>query len=265
MIDGEEWIVRSQSAPKLWGDEEQNLFQASEKARERGLEGLRSDMDGSKFVGELVQVAELCNSYLLRKEQGPVEPLNAVIGNLRSLLSLVGFSERTTRAGLGGIKHSAQSSQVVGNERAVIEAMVHFRSAVRQAALEDARNKTASGNMKKILQLCNETRDSTFPKMGIQLLDGKREEADDWKICLPRSEKSHATTTEHQQSLSIDLESVKLEDLFRVGQYEGVFSEFTEDGIPTLNADGSELSKRMLKKLIKKREAHRQRLEWSKG
>jgi hypothetical protein len=44
-----------------------------------------------------------------------------------------------------------------------------------------------------------------------------------------------------------------------------MFSEFTEDGIPILNADGSELSKRMLKKLIKKRAAHKQRLEWSKG
>jgi hypothetical protein len=222
-------------------------------------------MDGSKFVDELVQVAELGNSYLSRKEQGPVEPLKAVIGNMRSLLSLVGFSERTTRAGLGGIEHSAQSSQVIGGERAVIEAMVHFRSVVRQAALEDVRNNTSSGNMKKILQLCDETRDSIFPKMGIQLLDGKREEADDWKICLPKFEESHTTTTEHQRSSSIDLESVKLEDLFRVGQYKGMFSEFTEDGIPTLNADGSELSKRMLKKLIKKREDHRKRLERSKG
>jgi hypothetical protein len=58
---------------------------------------------------------------------------------------------------------------------------------------------------------------------------------------------------------------VKLEDLFRVGQYKGMFSEFTEDGIPTLNADGSELSKRMLKKLIKKRDDHMKRLERLKG
>ena len=264
LIDGEEWTVRSVSAPKLWSDEEHNLFLASENARECGLAALRNDMDGKRFVDELVQLAELGNSYLLQTKQGPVEPMKAVIGNLRSLLSLVGFSERTTRAGLREICHSVQSSQVVGGERSLIEAVVQFRSAVRQSALDGAKSKTAAENMKKILQLCDETRDSVLPKLGIELFDKLTDEqTDTWRISLPRSAPNSQIVAECKPASSIDLESVELVDFFRVGKYKDAFSKFAEDGIPTLYADGSEISKRTLKKLMKKRGAQRKRLERS--
>jgi cysteinyl-tRNA synthetase len=261
LIEGEEWISGSQTATKIWNDEAQELFLASENARERGIEALMNDMDGSTFVDELVQVAELGNTYLSQNDRGPIEPLKAAISNLRDLLSLVGFSEKTTRAGLGLSEQGAKSSHSLGDERAVIDAMVHFRSAVRHAALEDAKGKTASPNMKKILRLCDDARNSILPKLGIELRDSNTEEGDGWRICLPRSDESQTSDREHQKSPSMDLESTPLEDFFRVGQYEGMFSEFNEDGIPIINADGFEVSKRMLKKLLKKREAHKRRLE----
>ncbi len=44
-------------------------------------------------------------------------------------------------------------------------------------------------------------------------------------------------------------------NFFQIDRYEGLFLMFDLDGIPTHNADGSEISKRMVKKLIKKRDA----------
>jgi len=261
LVDGEEWIERSQFTVKRWYAEEHELFRASAEARERGLEALQNDLNGTKFVDELVRVAELGNKYLSEKEQGPIEPVRAVIENVRSLLSLVGFSDKTTRAGLSDHETTSIGSHIVGGERAVMDSFCQFRSSVRHAALEDSKQKAASKNMNKILELCDETRDSILPKIGIQLLDGKDEEADGWKICLPKMDGIDTKSSDGKVISSIELESIELEDLFKVGQYDGMFSKFNEDGFPILNADGTEVSKAMARKLMKKQEKHRKRLE----
>jgi cysteinyl-tRNA synthetase len=269
LIDGEEWIGRSQLAAKKWRTQEHKLFQAAQKAHQRSTQALLNDIDGSTFVAELVRVSEMGNAYLHQTPNGPVEPLKAVLGTLRRLLSHVGFSEKTTEVGLKNTSASYHTSPIVGGESALVEELVRFRSAVRQAALKDAQSKTASGNMKEILRQCDNARDTVFPTMGIELLDGKIEdEADHWRFCLPRSQdnmqkyqQEGSTTT----SSGIDFESLPLKYYFRVGQYENMFLEFTEDGIPITNADGSEVSKRLLKKLMKKRQAQRTRLEQSQN
>jgi cysteinyl-tRNA synthetase len=271
LIDGEEWIGGSQLATKKWRTQEEKLFQAAQEAYQRGAQALLNDIDGSTFVGELVRVSEMGNAYLNQTPEGPVEPMKAVLGTLRDLLSLVGFSEKTTQVGLkDSSSASLHSSPIVGGESALVEELVRFRSAVRQAALKDAQSKNAtSDNMNEILRLCDQARDSVFPTMGIELLDGKIEdEADHWRFCLPRpqddkqKEQQEGSTT---TSNVIDLQSVPLKDYFRVGQHENMFLEFTKDGIPITNADGSEVSKRLLKKLMKKRQAQRTRLEQSQS
>jgi hypothetical protein len=270
LIDGEEWMGRSQLAAKKWRTQEQKLFQAAQEANQRGTQALLNDIDGSTFVGELVRVSEMGNAYLHQTPEGPIEPMKAVLGTVRHLLSLVGFSEKTTQVGLKNNSASYHTSPIVGGESALVEELVRFRSAVRQAALKDAQSKTASDNMKEILRQCDQARDTVFPAMGIELLDGKIEdEAAHWRFCLPRSQEYKQEEQQEKQeestttSSGIDLESVSLEDYFRVGQYESMFLEFKEDGIPITNADGSEVSKRLLKKLMKKRQAHRTRLEES--
>ena len=271
LIDGEEWIGRSQLTAKKWRTQDHKLFQATQEAHQRGAQALLNDIDGSTFVEELVRISEMGNAYLNQSPEGPVEPMKAVLGTLRDLLSLVGFSKKTTEVGL---KYSSgaslHSSPIVGGESALVEELVRFRSAVRQAALKDAQSKSViSDSTQEILRLCDQARDTVFPTIGIELLDGKiDDEADNWRFCLPRSqdnaqkEQQEGSTT---TSSAIDLESVPWEEYFRVGQYENMFLEFTEDGIPITNADGSQVSKRLLKKLMKKRQAQRTRLEQSQS
>ncbi|KAG7348609.1 cysteinyl-tRNA synthetase [Nitzschia inconspicua] len=146
--------------------------------------------------------------------------------------------------------------------------------------------------MKSLLQLSDELRDKTLPTIGIQLLDSGSgggsnssknnnnnnnhpDDDDDvvvkdtWKLCPPKPLSSPAKTTTNPTGAAAAATTttttmtssgtsipIPLEELFKVGQYENVFSKFTEDGIPTHNTDGTELSKRLLKKLLKKRDAH---------
>jgi len=152
--------------------------------------------------------------------------------------------------------------------------MVKFRSVVRKAALEDARNKASTDNMKDILKICDNLRDDTLPRMGIQILDNTVNDSQDdddnsttsasssslhWKTCIPQTTKAKSPIPLSGQVTGTT--DVPLEDMFRVNQYEGMFSEYDDDGIPTRNADGSELSKRLLKKLKKKRDKYVKRCQ----
>ena len=263
LMEGETWKKKAQSAPKKWTDVEFELFQAAIEAHQECMYALMNDLDGATFVAKIVRVSESGINYISENsEGGPTEPMSAILSMLRELLSLVGFSEKTTQIGLRTESLGMQSHNVVGGEDAVIDELVRFRSTVRRAALEDAHNKVASENMKRILRACDDARDNVFPNMGIELFDARvDEQSDGWRFCLPKSPSNNEGGGKQKVSPYMDFEYVPLGDFFRVGQYEGLFAEFDNDGVPTRNADGSELSKSKLKKLLKKREAHRQRLE----
>ena len=53
------------------------------------------------------------------------------------------------------------------------------------------------------------------------------------------------------------LKTVPLEDLFKSGQYEGMYKEYDTDGLPTVDAKGEPITKSMSKKLKKDWEKHK--------
>lgn len=291
LVDGEVWIGRQDTqvvngdnakkmsdrryhdrqalsaSRKVWHSQEHDLFIKADEARRRAVQALERDLDGSTFLEEVLCIVDLGMKYMGGTNHGPVEPLMAVVRDLRSLLRLVGFTKATTEAGIRSVDAVSQESLVVGGESAIIDALAHFRRAVRTAALEEAaaESHTLSDAMKKILTLSDEMRDLILPEIGIQLIDDDLDgdiNPDSWKICLPRTKVDDNEPLQSRNvGSSIDLLTISLTDFFKVGQYEGSFSAYTADGIPTHNADGSEVSKRLLKKLLRKREAHEQRLE----
>ena len=196
------------------------------------------------------------------KDKGPVEPLLHSVREVRDLLRLVGFTETTTEAGVWKKAGTPQTGSGRVCEESLVETLVRFRSAVRGIALGDV----SSPGMKELLSLSDEMRDSVLPGIGVQLSDSQQTNDTNWAFCLPRkpSKEESQTKATNDDALAgtvVDVSSIPLSDFFRVGQYEGAFSEYTKDGTPTHNADGSEVSKRLKKKLLKKREKHRMRLE----
>lgn len=273
LMDGQLWVHRQEigieQSSKSWEGVDHKLFSDCQEARRVGMEALHCDMDGSLFIKQCLLIVDIGYKYIytLRKEEGaPIEPMITALSILRDMLSLVGFTNKTTKAGLENTMFASGASTHSGrDENKVTDLLVQFRSAVRHAALDDARAGLATDRMKQILDLCDSIRDLDLPQIGVEVLDGGAEgDGERWRICLPKP-KLHDQNSESQegqkQSPQVNLGNVALEDLFRVGQYEGLFSEYTSDGIPTHNADGSDVSKSALKKLLKKREAHMVRLQ----
>jgi cysteinyl-tRNA synthetase len=306
LLDGEEWLRKvGDGGNKKWNDEDHQFFASANEASVNSQRALLSDLDGSAYVKDMVRVAEVGNTYLLGKSSsatdGPTEPVHAALQTLRGMLSLVGFSDATCRAGLedstNGQSSSSSSSNVVGGERALLDELVRFRAAVRQAAIADLKERPSSSGTPKtkaqhqsaheIMRLCDDARDNIFPRLGVELLDGKVDHSDSssggsdqdstssgesmWKFCVPRTPGDRDTDIDRKEeakttnpvaaAVTIDLRSVPLQDLFKVAPYEGRFSEYDANGMPTLNADGSALSNRFIQKLRKKRDKHAKRLQ----
>jgi cysteinyl-tRNA synthetase len=281
LVEGEEWIRQSEEESKIvdathsqskkWSTEDFELFQTTDNARRRSLEALRvHDLDGAEFIAQICLIVETGTEYMMkqRTQPGPVEPMIDAIRDVRSLLRLVGFTRNTTEAGIISIGGNSQSI-VFGGERALIDELVNFRSIVRRAALRDVRAPipSTSSAIKEILNASDELRDSILPRMGLQLLDGdgnSGETQDRWMLYSPTTYESLENNQEESSTslriTTIDFASIPLVDFFKVGQYEEQFAAFTEEGIPTHNADGTEVSKRLSKKLMKKRKAHEERL-----
>ena len=291
MLDeGEHWIQSSTKGDggpktnKAWKQDDVELFRKANQSRNACVTALYSDLDGTMFVKELVLLAEKGIAYMrITGEENPDEPLRHVLQTIRDMLDLVGFSDVTSRAGLSHPYWIPSSSGldeegVVGGERALLDEMVQFRSAVRDLALSAVGQNNFSQQREKILRLCDEIREITLPALGVELHDGKHvtctgggsDEKDhdsslnssSWSYRIPRpktaivdKEKKTPNSSTHER-----LGAIPLQDLFRAGHYRGMFSAYSPDGFPTHNSDGTELSKSLTKKLLKKRHAHEKRL-----
>lgn len=281
LVDSEIWIHSNdkdkeiqQLSTKVLHDAEIDLYKVVDRAKRRGLAALENDLDGSTFLSELLFIVNYGTKYIKSKNIGPVEPMISCIADVRHLLRLVGFTKVTTEAGKQSDNFELCSNSNKTRIDDLAKKLVQFRSKVRRIALEDRNtkeNNEMSDGMKKILALSDELRDFDLPKVGIELIDSNNiDREDDWRLCLPNkktkidqesSEGIDDNSSESNSESILDLMSIPLTDYFRAGQYEGCFAQYLEDGLPTHNADGSEVSKRLLKKLKKKQKKHRHRLD----
>eukprot|EP00977_Amphora_coffeiformis_P011693 scaffold2829_cov147-Amphora_coffeaeformis.AAC.1 len=97
---------------------------------------------------------------------------------------------------------------------------------------------------------------------------GESKRGSAWQYCIPRQADDDEERSQNSNSYPQikplrreDLQQIRLEDFFKSTLFEGQFSEFDDDGIPTRNADGTEVSKGQRKKLMKKRDKHEARLK----
>jgi cysteinyl-tRNA synthetase len=272
LLDGQSWLDQTtrESATRVWKKEDLDLYTACHRARTAGNVALNNDLDGTEYLKTCLHIVTAGNFYLSWNRgstSSPPEPMNVALLTLREMLELVGFSERTTHVGLANGQFSSvkgiHPGGAEGAEGSIIDALVKFRSSVRRAALEDSKSGKGTANTVSILEVSDRLRDDELPTIGIEVLDGKANEVNDsWRFCIPRVNESgrlSANEDPSEVSTTVNLEDVSPNDIFRVGRYEGMFSKYNSDGIPTHHVDGSEVSKRAMKKLSKKRDAHAER------
>merc|ERR1712150_93436 len=270
LIDGEAWIMESKSnenCPARWGEEEHDLMKTTNhhnRLCHRAIMGLvslhsddkiseensgRSDIDGSIYLRSILSIAECGNKYITSNKPGqhPIEALKLVIADLREHLSLVGFSDCTVRAGANNTNSS--ESSIAGGEGAIVDEFWGFRTKLREAALAAIRNgeRTAEHELSRtVLSICDDVRDNILPSIGVEMSDSNETK---WKFCIPRQDSSPSLPTVNKKSVSPTGDG----NIFTIGNYSGMYSKYDAQGIPTHNSDGTEVSKRLRKKLIRKK------------
>jgi len=151
----------------------------------------------------------------------------------------------------------------------------------------------------EVMDVCDFMRDEISPnKLGVKIFDEKKEDNVNWRwsmsqsysnsIDVPNSVKesngtasnsppkeknskdedeiTYKDTNEFFEQLHIKFKPNRehiphVKDFFFKGKlYEGQFSKFDRNGIPLLNADGSEISEKHLEKLLKKQNQYKLKL-----
>ena len=283
LMDGEEWVRKSSHGDNQptgqWNEEDVALSDAAASCGASCRYALIGsidtkggfDVDGSTYLNTIIELVEKGTAYISSPNAGkrPVEPIRIVLETVRKQLSIVGFTDTTVRAGIA--IHGASnvsSGNVKGGEEALIEELSAFRSNVRMAAITGLKQKiedgdTTDSSLKKLLDLCDHIRDASLPSLGVEILDGNVQESNGsvgrWRYCIPRedvrTEEKDRTKTAFDDSSSQSSDSdqvLSCKEYLSAGNYEGAFLKFDENGLPTHTADGKEISKRLLKKVMKK-------------
>jgi cysteinyl-tRNA synthetase len=290
LVDGERWVRNSRNSVDCyaakWSNEDHDLvrqvstyqalceksllgmslndYETSEVSRSKAF-----DFDGATFLTESINLAEEGSKYVSKVAVGehPIYPVEHALEVLRNFLSIVGFSDDTVKA---GISHK-QRNHILGDSEALVNELVDFRRSIREASLNYLKSsKTTSGKdqgselSKTNLKICDDLRDDKLPAIGLEVFDG--DAAPTWRFVTPTTQSKLPPRTKKNGDKKTTLPHDSLLDLneanfFQIGRYEGLFTAFDSDGIPTKNMDGSDLSKRAIKKLIKKREAYFRKME----
>jgi hypothetical protein len=191
--------------------------------------------------------------------------MSTVLYTLRQMLSLVGFSDATYRAGLHShlitpenasyCSDQALSSTVDDRERKVIDLLIRLRSSVRtgvQGVWDD------QYDCHDILSDCFFAADFLRDELlylGIEVMD--YDETSKWRYCTPRSSYGFKSNS---SSSSKEIDEIPLHDFFYTGKYVNQFAEFDQEGIPTKKIDGTNVSSGLRKALLRKRARHLERL-----
>ncbi|GKY92552.1 hypothetical protein MPSEU_000225500 [Mayamaea pseudoterrestris] len=270
LVSAQECINKPGNNACKWSSIDRDLLWSAHETREQCMRALYNDMDGMTFCRELLDLVDKGATYLKQSNGGIVETIQVLDRTVRKLCAMIGFSDITCRAGLQA-RHAAPLI-VAGGERVLLDAMVNFRASVRAAAMGGLKIEKDSAHAREILELCDDARDNTFRAIGIELLDGESTTNGNnlslWRPCVPDGSGDQEVTMNNNRAPAEanvgrrqdELRNVPVEMFFKMGVYEGRFLEYDSDGFPTTNADGSEVSIRLRKKLQKKLEKHTRRL-----
>lgn len=256
LMDGELWISgATEHTPKKWTAADHELFTIAQTADSTAHQALIGnlpgsqksfDMDGSAFLGAIMNIVDAGNAHMINVKPtlSATEPVRLIINLMRKRLCLVGFTKKTTSAGLDILNGRSGHSNIVGGERALVEALIQFRTKVRRVALFDANHGNATEGTTSILSLCDDMRNVSLPLLGLELIDQKPGdyESRSWRFSFP----IHPDSDDEDED-----EELPPTDFFQIGYYKDVFLAYDTTGLPVTNADGTPVSNSLRKKLTK--------------
>ena len=255
-----------------WGDEERALSSAIDAARAGVHAAMIDNINTPAVIKSLKELVGGVNKYLGSVAADAIRPLlvESAARYVTMILACLGVAETTGGIGLGDIAGGGGEGRGSDSKEEamapVLDLVVKFRDEIRALARSGA-------DAKALMQACDRVRDVGLPELGVKLDD--REGGALWKLSTPeelrreaqreaeaKAKKEEQKRREKEEAARKAAEKEALakvppNELFKQGEYAGLYSKYDEDGLPTHDKDGEELAKAQRKKLAKTQAAQK--------
>ena len=248
-----------------WGENERALSLAIDVARAGVHAALLDNINTPATVRALKELVGATNVYLSKTSARDVRPLlvDSAARFVTTTLACLGVAEHSGGIGFGEIGADADTKTGASAEEAMapaLDALVRFRDEIRALAKTGA-------DKALIMRACDALRDEGLPAIGVKLDD--RDGGALWKLSSPeelrkelareaeaKAKKEEETRKKKEEAARKAAEKeaaarVDPREMFKLGEYAGVYAEYDEEGIPTKTKDGEEVAKAQRKKLAK--------------
>ncbi|XP_018410941.1 PREDICTED: cysteine--tRNA ligase, cytoplasmic [Nanorana parkeri] len=244
-----------------WQDQEIELNNSFYAKKASIHAALCDNIDTRTVMEEMRSLVSQCNSYIASKKATKQLPnrmlLESISTYLTSMLKVFGAIEGEEPIGfpVGG---TGQNINLESTVMPYLQILSQFREGVRQIARE---NKVLG-----VLKLCDALRDDVLPELGVRLEDHEglptvvklvdketllkeREEKKMAEEEKKRKKEEAARKKQEQEAAKLSKMKICPSELFKTETDK--YSKFDENGFPTHDTEGKELSKGQAKKLRK--------------
>ncbi|CAN6627053.1 hypothetical protein TRVA0_011S00870 [Trichomonascus vanleenenianus] len=254
--------------PRKPGAEELALYDALHKARKEVHAAFCNNLSTPAALGQIGELVQAANAYIVAKDESAMmEPLVEIGRWITKILRILGF-ETASEIGWKS-SSSVEGGSTEDIARPFVKQLSQFRDDVRTNAIDGK-------DSKEFLNLTDKLRDVLLQQFGVLLDDrGKGQpalvkflDADEKearlkeKALLEAKEKErlakkaeNARKAEEERQKKIEKAKVPPQDLFKGNP---LYTEWDDNGIPTKDKEGQEVTKSMRKKLEKEHKAQQQ-------
>ncbi|XP_007535925.2 cysteine--tRNA ligase, cytoplasmic [Erinaceus europaeus] len=248
-----------------WDEEERELNQSFYDKKSSVHEALCDNVDTRTVLEELRALVSQCNLYMAARKAERRQPNRALLESvalyLTHMLKIFGAIEGESSLGfpVGG---PGTGQNLEATVMPYLQALSEFREGVRRIAREK--------RVPEVLQLCDTLRDDVLPELGVRLEDHEglptvvklvdrdtllKEREGKRRVEEEKRKKKEEAARKKQEQEAAKLARMKVPPSEMFLSERDKYSRFDENGLPTHDMEGKELSKGQAKKLRKLFEA----------
>uniref|UniRef100_A0A8V5FHU5 Cysteine--tRNA ligase, cytoplasmic n=1 Tax=Melopsittacus undulatus TaxID=13146 RepID=A0A8V5FHU5_MELUD len=244
-----------------WENQEAELNRNFYSKKAAIHEALCDNIDTRSVLEEMRSLVSQSNSYIAAKKSSRQMPNRLLLENISSyltqMLKIFGAIESDDAIGfpVGG---NSQNVNIEATVMPYLQVLSEFREGVRQIAREK--------KVTEVLQLSDALRDDILPELGVRFEDHEglptvvklvdkdtllKEREEKKKVEEEKKRKKEEAARKKQQQEAAKLEKMKIPPHEMFKSEHDKYSMFDENGFPTHDTEGKELSKGQIKKLKK--------------
>ncbi|VTJ82501.1 cysteine--tRNA ligase, cytoplasmic isoform X1 [Marmota monax] len=248
-----------------WEDEETELNKNFYDKKRAVHEALCDNVDTRTVMEEMRALVSQCNLYMAARKAARRRPNRALLESvavyLTHMLKIFGAIEEESSLGfpVGGSKTSLNLESTV---MPYLQVLSEFREGVRKIAREE--------KVPEVLQLSDALRDDILPELGVRFEDHEglptvvklvdretllREREEKKRVEEEKRKKKEEAARRKREQEAAKLARMKIPPGEMFLSESDKYSKFDEDGLPTHDTEGRELSRGLSKRLRKLHEA----------